>query len=220
MTNTLTEWARRIAGDLLEIGAVVLAPERPFTWASGLRAPVYCDNRLTLAYPPVRRRIAEGFHTLLQAQGLAPEAVVGTATAGIPHAAWLAERLDLPMAYARAKPKAHGRGNQVEGRIEAGQRVVVVEDLVSTGGSSVAVVEALQAVGADVLAVLAIFSYRLPAAEAAFAAAGVPLFTLTDFDTLLATARARGALAPEAVAVLEAWRQDPERWSNRWSAAR
>ncbi|GIV61183.1 MAG: orotate phosphoribosyltransferase [Rhodothermaceae bacterium] len=217
---TRDDLARRTAGDLLGIGAVALSPEAPFTWASGLRSPIYCDNRLTMAYPAVRRRLTEGFTARIRAQHLHPDVIVGTATAGIPHAAWLADRLDLPMAYVRSKPKAHGRGNQVEGRVEAGQPVVVIEDLVSTGMSSVAVVQALREHGAEVQAVLAIFSYGLPAAEAAFAEAGVPLFMLTDFTTLLGVAREQGALSPEAVAVLEAWRKDPVGWSERWRAGR
>lgn len=211
--------ARRLAAALLRIEAVAFSPEEPYTWASGLRSPIYCDNRVTMAYPPVRRSITEGFAEILAREGIAPEAVVGTATAGIPHAAWLAGRLDLPMAYVRSKAKAHGRGNRVEGRLEAGANVVVVEDLVSTGGSSVAVVEALRTAGVRVEAVLAIFSYGLPAAREAFARAAVPLHTLTDFATLLDVARETGALAPEAVASLEAWRRDPEAWSRAHSPA-
>ena len=209
--------ARRLAAALLGIEAVAFSPEEPYTWASGLRSPIYCDNRVTMAYPSVRRSITEGFAGILAREGFAPEAVVGTATAGIPHAAWLAGRLDLPMAYVRSKAKTHGRGNRVEGRLEAGANVIVVEDLVSTGGSSVAVVEALRAVGVRVEAVLAIFSYGLPAAREAFARAAVPLHTLTDFATLLDVARETGALTPEAVASLEAWRRDPEAWSRAFS---
>lgn len=207
---------RRIAADLLAIGAVSLSPEKPFTWASGLRSPIYCDNRLTLSYPAVRRAISDGFVAALARHGLGPAVVVGTATAGIPHAAWLAERLDLPMAYVRSKPKEHGRGNQVEGRIEAGQGVVVVEDLVSTGLSSVGVVDALKAAGARVLAVLAIFSYGLPDAEAAFARAGVPLHTLTTFDTLLDVALSQNLLSPDLIESLRTWRHDPRSWSEKF----
>ena len=214
MADPSRETARRIAEALLRIEAVALSPERPYTWASGLRSPIYCDNRVTMAFPPVRKMITEAFVETLAREGGVPEAVVGTATAGIPHAAWLADRLDLPMAYVRSKPKAHGRGNRIEGRLAPGADVVVIEDLVSTGMSSVAVVETLRDAGVRVEAVLAIFSYGLPAADAAFARAGVPLYTLTNFAILLDVARESGALAPEALASLEAWRRDPEAWSR------
>lgn len=204
---------RQIAAYLLEIGAVALSPEQPFTWASGLRSPIYCDNRKTLAYPEIRRTVASGFEELLRAQGLEPQVIAGTATAGIPHAAWLADRLDLPMAYVRSKPKEHGRGNQIEGQVEIGQSVVVVEDLVSTGGSSVAVVDVLRSAGAQVLSVVSIFSYGLPAAERRFREADVPLHPLTDLDVLLSVAEEQRLLGGEALASLRAWREDPEGWS-------
>lgn len=204
--------ARQLAADLLTIGAVSLRPDDPFTWASGRRAPIYCDNRLTLAYPEVRRRIATGFVQRLAGAAM-PHVVVGTATAGIPHAAWVADRLDLPMAYVRSAPKQHGKGNQIEGRVASGQRVVVIEDLVSTGGSSVAVVDALRAAGAEVDAVLAIFSYGLPAAAEAFADADVPLHTLTTFETLQQVAVASKRLPDDALDTLRAWQRDPAAWS-------
>ncbi len=213
MGETNVPLDRRIAADLLSIGAVSFSPERPYTWASGLRSPVYCDNRLTLGYPAVRRAVCDGFVAALSRHALSPAAVVGTATAGIPHAAWLAERLDLPMAYVRSKPKEHGRGNQIEGHLEYGQEVVVIEDLVSTGLSSVGVVRALGAAGLRVRAVLAIFSYELPEAAAAFADAGVPLHTLTSFGTLLSVAQEQGLLDAATVASLQAWRRDPRAWS-------
>lgn len=206
--------SRQLAADLLSIGAVALRPEDPFTWSSGLKAPLYCDNRLTLAYPSVRARIAEGFAADLHRHSLHPQVIAGTATAGIPHAAWLADRLDLPMAYVRAQAKAHGRGNQIEGRIEPGQSVVVVEDLVSTGGSSLAAVEAVRSTGAEVLAVLAIFSYGLPAAAEAFTGDGVPLYPLTDLEVLLDVAREQERLSPEALEALRTWQQDPEGWAE------
>lgn len=206
---------RQVAADLLSIGAVLLRPDDPFTWSSGLRAPIYCDNRLTMIHPPVRRRIARGLARIIEAHGLAPEVVVGTATAGIPHAAWLAERLDLPMAYARGARKAHGRENRIEGRVEGGQRAVVVEDLVSTGGSAWAAVEALRATGAEVTAVLAIFSYGLAAATRRFAPAAPPLYTLTDLETLLSVAREEERLDDPALKALRDWRRDPEGWAER-----
>lgn len=204
---------RRIAAHLLNIGAVALSPNEPFTWASGLKSPIYCDNRLTMAYPPVRRDLTEGFASITMQQAFTADVIVGTATAGIPHAAWLAHHLDLPMAYVRSKPKAHGRGNQIEGKLEAGQRVVIVEDLVSTGMSSLAVVRAVREVGVEVTALLAIFSYGLPQSVAQFSAAGVPLYTLTDFETLLDVASEQGSLSPDALRSLQAWRFDPPGWS-------
>lgn len=206
--------ARRLAADLLALGAVSLSPDAPFTWASGLRAPIYCDNRLTLAFPAVREAIAGGFAEIIRTEQLRPHTIVGTATAGIPHAAWLADRLQLPMAYVRSKPKAHGQSNQIEGRIVAGQRVVVIEDLISTGGSSLAVVEALRAVEAEVAALLAIFSYGLPMAVERFAEANVRVHTLTDFETLLDVAQ---GLPDGARATLRAWQVDPQDWSDRFT---
>ena len=203
-----------VARDLLRIEAVTLSPEAPFTWASGLKAPLYCDNRLTMAYPTVRFALTRGFLTLMLENNLRPDAIIGTATAGIPHAAWLAHALDLPMAYVRAKPKAHGRGNQIEGRIEPEQPVVVVEDLVSTGMSSMGSVEALRAAGAEVSALLAIFTYGLPGVTERFAEAGVPFFTLTTFDILLAVAYEDGRLSDDDLRSLKAWQRDPVAWSE------
>lgn len=209
--------ARRqhLAAALLFIEAVTLSPRDPFLWSSGLRAPIYCDNRLTLGHPPVRARIAEGFAALIQEQRLDLDAVAGTATAGIPHAAWLAERLDLPMVYVRGKAKQHGRGKQVEGGLPDAARVVVIEDLVSTGQSSIDVVRALREAGAQVEAVLAIFSYGLPAARRRFDEAGVPLHTLTDFDALLTAAEKGGTLDADERQLLDDWKRDPEGWSER-----
>lgn len=205
--------SRRLAGDLLDIQALLLAPDEPFTWSSGLQAPIYCDNRLTMAYPRIRRSIRDGFVEIIERRELATDVVVGTATAGIPHAAWLAERLDRPMAYVRSAQKGHGRQNQVEGIVNPGQSVVVIEDLVSTGGSALNAVKVLREAGAEVEAVLAIFSYQLDAAAARFDAAGVPLFTLTQYRTLLRVAEERGDLTPAALETLRDWRRDPGAWS-------
>ena len=213
-TSSGESLARQIAVDLLAIGAVALAPEAPFTWASGLRAPIYCDNRLTMAHPRVRRRLTDGFAALLEQHALRPQVLVGTATAGIPHAAWLAERLDLPMAYARSKAKEHGRGNRIEGRLEPGQHAVVVEDLISTGGSSLAAVEAVREEGVLVEALVAIFSYGLPGAAERFAEKGVPCHTLTNFETLLAVAADEQRLPPHALDSLRTWQADPHAWSK------
>lgn len=206
--------AQQVAAHLLSIKAVILSPDKPFTWASGLKSPVYCDNRLTMAYPEVRSLLTTGFLGRIKQQSLSPDVIVGTATAGIPHAAWLSSAMGLPMAYVRSKPKAHGRGNQIEGRLEAGQHAVIVEDLVSTGKSSVAVVEAVQAQNVEVDAVLAIFSYGLPRAKQAFRETDVPLHTLTTFETLLQVALEYGMLNDAAIASLRAWHEDPSAWSD------
>ena len=205
---------QQIARDLLRIGAVSLSPEEPFTWASGLRAPIYCDNRLTMGYPEVRRKLLDGFVALHRQHDLRPDVVVGTATAGIPHAAWLADRLALPMAYVRSKPKAHGRGNRIEGILEAGQHVVVIEDLVSTGMSSLAVVEAVREAGVEVDALLAIFTYGLDGVAERFESAGVPFYTLTTFDALLAVAYEHKHLSDEQLRSLKSWQHDPKAWSG------
>ena len=208
-----TDPRRDAAADLLELGAVVLRPDEPFTWASGLKSPIYCDNRLTMGAPDLRERLTERFKEALSLRNLQPDVIAGTATAGIPHAAWLAHRMRLPLVYVRSKPKAHGRGNQVEGRLHAGDRVVLVEDTVSTGGSAVAAVGALREAGAEVLAVLAIFSYGFAQAERAFEGAGVPLRALTTYDDLVGEAERTGLVSMDDLATLAAWRSDPEGWS-------
>lgn len=204
-----------LAHDLLRIGAVELRPGTPFTWASGLKSPIYCDNRLTLSEPEVRSRLADGFIALVEKHGWSPDVIAGTATAGIPHAAWLADRLNLPLVYVRSKPKGHGRGNQIEGRLRRGARVLLIEDLVSTGGSSLAAVEALRDAGAEVIATLAIFSYAFDRARTAFDEADVPLYTLTDYPALIEVARASGSLSEGEHSALQAWREDPDGWGDR-----
>lgn len=202
-----------LAAALLGCGAVRLSPAQPYTWASGLRAPIYCDNRQLLGQPALRRQIADTLQA--RAAALAPTLVAGTATAGIPWAALVADGLGLPMAYVRAEAKKHGMGRQVEGPAAAGQRVVLLEDLVSTGGSSLRCAEALRAEGAELLEVLALFSYDLPQAHAAFAAAGVRWSALAGFDDLLAAAASQ--LGPAELAALAAWRPDPAAWGARFS---
>lgn len=202
--------AEDLARDLLAIGAVVLRPERPFTWASGLRAPIYCDNRLTLAHPALRARIADTLAARLAAD--APEAVAGVATAGLPQAALVAERLGLPMAYVRAQAKGHGKQNRIEGRLEAGQRVALIEDLVSTGGSALAAAEALREAGAVPVRVAAAFSYGFEETARRFEEAGLPLAALADLEALLAVAREAGALTEREFEMIRAWRRDPRTW--------
>lgn len=209
----------QIAALLLSIKAVSLSPADPYTWASGLRSPIYCDNRLLMGYPEARAAVTAAFSTLLAGLALDVDVLAGTATAGIPHAAWLAHETRLPMIYVRSKPKGHGRQNQIEGPLNAGQSVVVIEDLISTGKSSVAAVEALQAAGADVQAVLAIFSYGFDDAQRMFDRAGVPFYTLTNFETLITVAEQEGRLPPDALEAMRAWRSDPRAWSEQFESS-
>ncbi|MEK5239059.1 orotate phosphoribosyltransferase [Paenibacillus sp. FSL L8-0470] len=207
--STLSNKSQQVASYLLEIGAVALRPQEPFTWTSGIKSPIYCDNRLTLSFPAVRGYIANGFAELIRASYPDAEVIAGTATAGIPHAAWVADKLDLPMAYIRDKAKGHGKQNQIEGIISPGQKVIVIEDLISTGGSSIKAAQAVQEAGGEVLAVLAIFSYELDRATEAFAAAGVPLQSLSNYSTLIDVALSQGTIADSDVALLQSWRKDP-----------
>ncbi len=203
-----------LATGLLDAGAVRLAPRTPFTWASGLKSPIYCDNRQLLGFPELRSGIKAA---LAERAALArPSLIAGTSTAGIPWAALVADQLGLPMAYVRPEPKSHGMGRQVEGPSGAGHRVVLIEDLISTGGSSIRCVEALRQEGAEVLEVLALFSYGLPRAEAAFQAAGVPLGVLATFADLAARAEENGILDPDDMASLAEWRADTAAWSRRF----
>jgi len=214
-----SDLARSIARSLLDVGAVKLRPSDPFTWSSGLVAPIYCDNRLTLSYPRIRRAIRDGFAAHLRERSGLPAIIAGTATAGIPHAAWLADAVDAPMAYVRDSAKGHGTGARVEGVVEAGDTVVLVEDLISTGGSALDAVEALRNVGAIVPTVLAIFSYQLDTAEAAFREAGVERFVLSDFPTLIEVAHEEERLSDAELRALKAWRADPSAWSAEHGGA-
>jgi len=219
LTLTSSDRARSLADALLTIEAVSLRPHDPFTWSSGLAAPIYCDNRRTLAHPPVRRTIAEGFADVVRKQKGDTPTVAGTATAGIPHAAWLSERLDAPMAYIRASAKTHGQGRRIEGaRLGPDDDVVVVEDLISTGRSVLNAVAAVRDTGATVRAVLAIFSYGLDTATSAFRDADVSGHVLTTFPVLLDVAHRQHALSEKARSLLETWRADPEAWSQKHGA--
>ncbi|MCU6709440.1 orotate phosphoribosyltransferase [Paenibacillus sp. J5C_2022] len=209
-STTLTELPNKIARSLLDIEAVALSPNEPFTWTSGLKSPIYCDNRLTMAYPAIRDMIAEGFVSLIKERYSDAEVIAGTSTAGIPHAAWVASKLNLPMAYIRDKAKGHGKGNQIEGRIAPGQKVVVIEDLISTGGSSLKAGLAVREAGAEVLAVLAIFTYQFQRAVDAFLQENMPLETLSNYSALIDTAVKLGKVAESDVAALQAWRNDPQ----------
>lgn len=201
---------KQIAKHLLSIEAVALRPNDPFTWTSGIKSPIYCDNRLTMAYPEIRDAVADGFVTIIKEQYPEAEVIAGTSTAGIPHAAWVAHKMNLPMAYIRDKAKGHGKQNQIEGRIVEGQKVIVIEDLISTGGSSLKAALAVREAGAEPLAVLAIFSYQFKQAIDAFAEAGIPLQTLSNYTALIETAVELGTVQPEEVASLQQWREDPQ----------
>jgi len=205
--------AGKIARRLLEVGAVKLQPLSPFTWASGLRSPIYCDNRVLLSYPAIRKEVISGLEEL-STQFADIDGIAGVATAGIPHGALLADRLDLPFVYVRSKAKAHGRQNQIEGRVEAGKRYLIVEDLISTGGSCLKAIDALRAAGGDIAGAVAIFSYEFPASVRAFEQADVPLATISGYETLVAEAAANGAITTEQAATLSTWREDPRAWSE------
>ncbi len=205
---------RMIAKDLLSIKAVFLRPEQPFTWASGIRSPIYCDNRLTLTAPEVRGDIENGLAALIKEKYPAVEVLMGTATAGIAHAAITAHLLGLPMGYVRSGAKDHGRQNRIEGRLEPGQRVVVVEDLISTGGSVIEVVDALRDAGAEVLGIVSIFTYGMKKGLERLEAANVENTSLTDFDAVVAVAAEEGYISPTDVSRLMAFRDNPsdESW--------
>ncbi|WP_430609103.1 orotate phosphoribosyltransferase [Enterococcus sp. DIV0876] len=204
--------AKQIAKDLLAIEAIFLRPNEPFTWASGIKSPIYCDNRITMSYPQVRRVIAKGLAEKIKHDFPDAEVIAGTATAGIPHAAWVAELLDLPMVYIRSQAKAHGKGNQIEGRIKPNQKMVVIEDLLSTGGSVLEACAAAQREGADVLGVAAIFTYELPQVAKNFAAASLPYVTLTNYSTLIDVALETGTIQQSDVELLKEWRRSPATW--------
>ena len=214
MKTSPEELSILIAGELLRIGAVSLSPETPYTWASGLRSPVYCDNRMLLGYPDIRSLVADSFVELIRLHDLECDVIGGIATAGIPHAAWIAERMNKPMIYVRGEVKTHGRQRQIEGEVESGKRVVLIEDLVSTGKSSLAVIAPLRNAGFSVSGVLAIFTYGLEQSRTAFLSSNTPLFTLTDFPTLIRVARDSGKISDANLASLQAWYQDPARWSE------
>ncbi|WP_462409216.1 orotate phosphoribosyltransferase [Neobacillus sp. Marseille-QA0830] len=204
-----------IAERLLSIEAVALKPNNPFTWTSGLRSPIYCDNRLTLSYPTIRKEIAQGLTELIRENFPEVQVIAGTATAGIPHAAWVSEILDLPMCYVRSKAKGHGKGNQIEGKVEPGQKAVVVEDLISTGGSVITAVQALREAGCEVLGVISIFTYGLQKGRQAFEEAGIISQSLTDFPTLIETAIEKEYISGNDKESLLEWSNDPAEWSKR-----
>lgn len=206
--------AREVAEYLLEIKAVVLKPHEPFTWASGLKSPIYCDNRKTLSYPKVRSFIKTSFADTISEEYKNADVIAGVATAGIPHGALVADVLNKPFVYVRDKPKTHGMTNQIEGQLSAGQRVVVIEDLISTGGSSLKAVEALRQAGADVVALGAVFTYSFEKSVIAFEQAKCKFFTLSDYPTLLEVAASLDYIKPNEIDTLTEWYQNPESWSK------
>ncbi len=197
---------QNIAQSLLEIKAVTLSPDDPYTWSSGIKSPIYCDNRVTLAYPEIRENIYQDLIELIKEHAQDAEIISGTATAGIPHAAFVADQLKLPMSYVRSKSKGHGKGNQIEGALSKGKKVVVIEDLISTGGSSINAVEALIEDGAEVLGVFAIFTYGINKAEEAFKAIDVPFYTLSNYDELISVAEKEGYIENKDIKTLKAWK--------------
>lgn len=210
MENT----AKQIAKDLLKIKAVFFRPSEPFIWASGIKSPVYCDNRLTLTDTEVRGHVEEGLKRLIEEKFPQCEILMGTATAGIAHAAITAHLLDLPMGYVRSGSKDHGRKNQIEGKLEKGQKTVVVEDLISTGKSSIETVRILKEAGADVLGVVSIFTYGMKKGEESFKEERIKHFSLTDFDTIAQTAAEEKYISTEDIAKLIRFRNNPsdESW--------
>ena len=205
---------REIAKGLLSIGAVFLRPEQPFTWASGIKSPIYCDNRLILTAPEVRKKVEAAIAETVKAKFPACEVLMGTSTAGIAHAAIAATILDLPMGYVRSGSKDHGRGNRIEGKLEKGQKVVVIEDLVSTGGSCIEVVDALREAGAEVLGVASIFTYGMQKGLDRMREANVTNYSLSNLDALVEVAAEEGYIRPEDKARLIAFRNNPadESW--------
>ncbi len=205
---------KQIAKDLLSIKAVFFRPEEPFTWASGIKSPVYCDNRLTLTAPAVRNDVENGLAELIRTYYPEVEVLMGTSTAGIAHAAITAHLLNLPMGYVRSGAKDHGRQNQIEGKLESGQKVVVVEDLISTGGSVLEVVDVLRKAGAEVLGIVSIFTYGMKKGIERLREAAVENHSLTNFDIIAEVAAKEGYIAPDDVKRLLAFRDNPsdESW--------
>lgn len=207
--------AAKIASMLLQIEAIKLSVEKPFTWSSGWKSPIYCDNRLSLSYPDVRRAIKEGLVAAIKENYFTAEVIAGVATAGIPQATLVAEELDLPLVYVRSRPKDHGMENLIEGRIVRGQRCVVVEDLVSTGGSSLKAVRALRDGGFNVIGMVSVFNYGFDVASNNFYEANTSLICLSDYSHLLRYAVDKKYVTENQLISLKAWRVDPANWRNR-----
>lgn len=204
--------AQRIANSLLDIQAVTLSPKEPYTWASGIKSPIYCDNRITMSYPKIRKDIAQSLVELIKREYPEVEVIAGTATAGIPQACWVADLMNLPMVYIRSKAKDHGKENQIEGRIRQGQKMVVIEDLISTGGSVLDACEAAKREGVEVLGVVAIFTYQLPKGLENFKQQNIKLNTLTSYDILIEEALKKGSITKDELGLLMEWKKNPSEW--------
>lgn len=202
------------AEQLLDVKAIKLQPEEPFTWASGWKSPFYCDNRKTLSYPALRTFVKENLAKMIKTYFPEATAVAGVATGAIAQGALVSDELGLPFCYVRSKAKDHGMGNLIEGTLPEGSKVVVVEDLISTGGSSLKAVEALRAAGFTIVGMVAAYTYGFPIAEEAFKAAGVKLLTLTDYQAVVSTAMATGYITAAQQPILDEWRKDPANWRN------
>ncbi|MBL6445527.1 orotate phosphoribosyltransferase [Fulvivirga sp. 29W222] len=209
-----TSLGHTIAGKLLDIEAIKLNLDNPFTWSSGWKSPIYCDNRLSLSYPDIRTYIKNGLVEAIKEKYSGVEAIAGVATAGIPQGALVAEAMGLPFIYVRSKPKGHGMENMIEGKATPGQKVVVIEDLVSTGGSSLKAAEALKANSVEVLGMAAIFTYGFDLADKNFKDAGIPLICLSNYNLLIEEALKRDYIKKDQIASLEAWREDPANWKK------
>ncbi|WP_258088745.1 orotate phosphoribosyltransferase [Weissella fangxianensis] len=203
----MTNYQQAVAQALLDIDAVKLQPNDPVTWASGIKSPIYTDNRKVISFPIARKTIIDGLVALIKEQYPDVEVIGGVATAGIPHAAWVAEELGLPLIYVRAQPKDHGTGKQIEGSLLPGQKVVLIDDLISTGGSVLGAVKATRAAGGEVLGVTAIFSYELPAATNNFAQVATTFSSLTNFSSLIQVAKETGEITNDELAMIADWHQ-------------
>lgn len=210
----MTTNEKAVAEKLLQVEAVRLSPAQPFTWASGWKSPIYCDNRRVLSFPYMRDFIKSEMCNLIFTEFQDAQLLAGVATAGIAWGAMAADQLKMPYLYVRPKPKEHGMGNQIEGLYQPGDKVLVIEDLISTGKSSLQVVEVLRKAGVEVVGMVAIFSYGFKVAADAFEAAGVPFKTLTNYEALIELATEKGQVAPEQQAILLKWRQDPSTWTG------
>lgn len=211
----MSEIEQKIAEFLLQIKAIKLEPKNPFTWASGLKSPIYCDNRITLSYPTIRTYIRQKFSEVIQEEFGSVDMISGVATAGIPQGVLVAQDLGVPFTYVRASAKGHGRQNLIEGEVVDGQRVVVIEDLISTGKSSLKAVQALREAGCNVVGLVSIFTYQLPVAEVNFKEAKCRLISLSNYDALIKYALENQFINDSEFSILDDWRLDPEMWSNK-----
>ncbi|NLY45765.1 MAG: orotate phosphoribosyltransferase [Tissierella sp.] len=205
---------RIIANHLLDAEAVTLSPLKPYTWVSGLKAPIYCDNRVTISLVNIRKDITNAFVEKIKEHFPEVDAIVGTATAGIPQACWIADKMDLPTAYVRSKSKEHGKTNQIEGKLKKGSKIIVIEDLISTGGSSILACQALIEAGFEVLGVYSAFTYEMSAAKENFEKAGFKNLSLTSFSVLIDEAKKRNYIDDKGLEMLKSWQEDPKKYSD------